>query len=520
MMALELLLTVCEAPGNMLKKQPDAAAAVFRCALGFLWDVQEDAAWDLGHAADGDADAGQGELFSAGMEALDRFATAIGGKVLAPLVFPALSEMLASGEWAARHAALCSLSQMAEGLADALRPQAAHLAGTICGRLADPHPRVRHAAVNALGQLCTDLSPEMQDGAHAIILPGLLGRMSAAEHPRVACHAANAVVNFAEGCEPEIMAAHADSLLRGLLPLLGGTPEMQEASLTAIASTADCCDAAFTAQYDAVMPQLVELLSSATAPQQRMLRCKAIECATLVGLAVGAQRFSAHGEAVVSVMVHLERNSASFEGDDPTPAYLLQAWARLCKCLGAGFSPYLPLVFPRLLSTASLPPDVRALGDSEDEDEGCEVIRMGGKVLSIRTSVLEEKANGVTMLCCLVESLNELLVDKLEELAKLDVPLLKFYLSEEVRSAAIGLAPLLVAAGRAATEKVRLSIRPSNHRALTPPRRACATPPGTARCSSRSGRRLWLRSRRSPTTTCCSPSWAHPPIWSASAGAV
>ena len=62
----------------------------------------------------------------------------------------------------------------------------------------DPHPRVRWAAVNGIGQLCTDLGPKIQEKAHAAILPALLRAMEDSSH-RVQAHAAAAMVNFSEG---------------------------------------------------------------------------------------------------------------------------------------------------------------------------------------------------------------------------------------------------------------------------------------------------------------------------------
>lgn len=48
----------------------------------------------------------------------------------------------------------------------------------------------------------------------------------------------------------------------------------------------------------------------------------------------------------------------------------LQAWTRLCKCLGQDFLPYMPIVMPPLMHSASLKPDV-TISDIEDaaEDE-------------------------------------------------------------------------------------------------------------------------------------------------------
>ncbi len=48
-----------------------------------------------------------------------------------------------------------------------------------------------------------------------------------------------------------------------------------------------------------------------------------------------------------------------------------QAWARLCKCLGQEFLPYMSVVMPPLLRSAQLKPDV-TITDADSEDEGNE----------------------------------------------------------------------------------------------------------------------------------------------------
>ena len=60
---------------------------------------------------------------------------------------------------------------------------------------------MRWAACQALGQLCTDLGPGLQEAEHPRILPALIALMGDFSQPRVQAHAAAAVVNFAENCE-------------------------------------------------------------------------------------------------------------------------------------------------------------------------------------------------------------------------------------------------------------------------------------------------------------------------------
>lgn len=54
--------------------------------------------------------------------------------------------------------------------------------------LQDPQPHVRWAACQALGQMCTDLGPQLQEQQHAAIVPALLSAMEDFNAPRVQVH--------------------------------------------------------------------------------------------------------------------------------------------------------------------------------------------------------------------------------------------------------------------------------------------------------------------------------------------
>jgi HEAT repeat protein len=49
----------------------------------------------------------------------------------------------------------------------------------------DPHPRVRWAAINAIGQMSTDLGPDLQEQYHQRILPSIVRAMDDYQNPRV-----------------------------------------------------------------------------------------------------------------------------------------------------------------------------------------------------------------------------------------------------------------------------------------------------------------------------------------------
>jgi HEAT repeat len=59
---------------------------------------------------------------------------------------------------------------------------------TFCAKmqgLRDPDAHVRWAACQALGQMCTDLGPDLQQAQHAAMLPGLMSVMDDFNAPRV-----------------------------------------------------------------------------------------------------------------------------------------------------------------------------------------------------------------------------------------------------------------------------------------------------------------------------------------------
>lgn len=81
---------------------------------------------------------------------------------------------------------------------------------------------------------------------------------------------------------------------------------VQEGALTALASVADCAQSHFVKYYDSVMPLLRHVLMAANDRTTRLLRAKALECISLVGMAVGKERFRADARGVMEYMAQLQ----------------------------------------------------------------------------------------------------------------------------------------------------------------------------------------------------------------------
>ncbi|KAG5121793.1 hypothetical protein JHK84_040133 [Glycine max] len=203
----------------------------------------------------------------------------------------------------------------------------------ILNSFCDPHPRVRWAAINAIGQLSTDLGPDLQ------------------------AHAASAVLNFTENCTPDILTRYLDGIVSKLLVLLqNGKQMVQEGALTALASVADSSEVQFQKYYDAVMPYLKAILVNANDKSNRMLRAKAMECISLVGMAVGKEKFRDDAKQVMDVLMSLQQSQ--LDVDDPTASYMLQ-----------DFLPYMGFVMPPLLQSAQLKPNVTIITSADSDTE-------------------------------------------------------------------------------------------------------------------------------------------------------
>ncbi|XVF42566.1 hypothetical protein PTKIN_Ptkin01aG0373800 [Pterospermum kingtungense] len=457
-LAIEFVITLAEAreraPG-MMRKLPQFIRRLFGVLMNLLVDIEDEPEWYTAESED--EDAGETSNYGVGQECLDRLSISLGGNTVVPVASEVFPVFLAASEWQKRHAALIALAQIAEGCSKVMIKNLEQVVSMVLNSFQDAHPRVRWAAINAIGQLSTDLGPELQTQYHHRVLPALAGAMDDFQNPRVQAHAASAVLNFSENCTPDILTPYLDGIVSKLLVLLqNGKQMVQEGALTALASVADSSQEQFQKYYDAVMPYLKAILVNANDKSNRMLRAKAMECISLVGMAVGKDKFRDDAKQVMEVLMSLQ--GSQMESDDPTTSYMLQAWARLCKCLGQDFLPYMSVVMPPLLQSAQLKPDVTITSadsdaDIDDEDESIETITLGDKRIGIKTSVLEEKATACNMLCCYADELKEGFFPWIDQVATTLVPLLKFYFHEEVRKAAVSGMPELLRSAKLAVEK-------------------------------------------------------------------
>jgi len=255
-LGLEFLVLAAEKLPRPCRKLGTYVRSVLPVALGMMLELEDEPEW---HTRDEEEeDTSDYTNFSAGQEALDRLAMALGGKSVLSVAEELLPAYLNSADRRMdRHAALLAISQIGEGCRKQLEGgKLGSVVGLALRSSKDPHPRVRRAAVNCIGQMCTDFGPGIQEQFHAHVLPALVGVMADGDggadgqsgqgSARVESHAAAAVINFCDEASPAIMAPYLDNLLGQLMSLLQSSRLMtQEQAVTAIAAVADTAETQF-----------------------------------------------------------------------------------------------------------------------------------------------------------------------------------------------------------------------------------------------------------------------------------
>lgn len=292
--------------------------------LTMMTDLDDDPNWAFQDAEDDDDETDSNNVV--GETALDRIACAVGGKTIFPIAIEIISEMLQCSDWKRRYAGLMAISALGEGCHRQMLPVLQRIVDVITPFITDPHPRVRFAICNAFGQLASDFSPNFEKDYHGKFIPGLLLLLDDHQHVRVQGHAAAAFVNFFEESTQKIIINYVPAIVDKFEEVLKtkidelakkGTKLVLEQIVVSIASLADVIQETFINYYDRFMPYLTFIIENANAKELRLLRGKAIECASLIGHAVGAEKFCQDASHIMDLLLRTQTGEVVLDDDDP-----------------------------------------------------------------------------------------------------------------------------------------------------------------------------------------------------------
>lgn len=464
-LAMEFLVSIAEHAAHSCRKLSKNyfVHAVYPVAFKMMLELQDVETWSVANCDDEEDALANHEIsnFDVGSEALERLVGAIGAKKSLPKCFTLIQEYAANGEnWVFRHAALVGLCQILEILSyDNLDAIVRHL----LTQAYDAHPRVCCTAIDVIGQMSVDQGPQFQEAYHAQAMMILLHYLEDFEKPRLQAHAATALRQFIDMCQPHVLEPYLEKLLQQLFAILQAPNHLrvvQEQAITAISSIATVSGTAFIKYYGAVMPSLKQILlaclhESTTTGDAGSFTLGGItlECISLIGIAVGKDTFGPDALEIMKIMAEMQ-NTPKIVGNEWIRTYLLQAWARCCKCLGKDFASYLPVVMPTLLfaamQQAEFEVDPSTLPDDDDDassstdNEDIQIAQVNDRCLSIRTSILEEKATACQLLTSMVTDLEETFFPYAEQVTQVLAPLMTDSVHSDIRSSSISSMPALV----------------------------------------------------------------------------
>lgn len=443
--AIELTTALIEQMAAFFKKSANASALASIVTL-FVevagWGLVSEDEWTQ---ASPDDELEEESLALAAEQALDRVALAIGSKALLPTLLSLIPSLVSSADWTRRYAGLRAIANIAEGCADSLEDRLGEVLNLVWPAFHDTHPRVQYAACHALGQLCTDFTGTLQENFATSCLNNLVGLLSTSTHSRVQCHAAAALINFAEGVESTTIAPILEPLLARLVGLLAGNGSvlyLQEQVLATLAAFSTAAGKSFNPSLPLIMPILLSALQSSpnsnATDRFRLLQARALESATMVGVAVGREAFAPFTKPVVDVMIALQ--GQELDDADQMIEYLAAAWVRICQLLEADFAPFIPLVLPNILEAAAAEPDVTVVEDDGEEAEydpaEWEFATIKGKRLGIHTATLDAKCAAVENLAIYIGAMGVAFAPHVSSAYATLLPLLSFKMHEGVQMAA------------------------------------------------------------------------------------
>ncbi|KAM3327618.1 hypothetical protein P3S68_033667 [Capsicum galapagoense] len=421
-MAVEFLITLVEAkekaPG-MMKKLPLFIGRCFAMLLKLLLDIKDESDWHS--AEDVFDDSGTTRIFHVGSGCLSRFSLAIGGKSIAHISIEQLSAYLDSPEWEKRHAALFALSRINKSCSKVITTKLDEVVSMVVNCFQDFHPRVRWAACRASIWLLLDFSPHLHEQYRYQIFLALAAAVEDF-HPRVQAYATRALGAFCLSNKLETLIPLLDGIVNKTLVLIQNEKQMvQLEALRALSATAQTVEEHFRTYYDTVMPHLKAILRDAHLKSDLILRARAMECISIVGKAVGKEKFRDDGKQVMEAVVSFQGLQA--KADDPSTWDMLTAFAVICECIGQELLTYISAAMPFLIQCVKL-----HFESNELDDTSIETIKIGDEILWKKDDDPKEKAKACEMLCMYAKLLKEDFYPWISQVVPILVPLRQIYM--------------------------------------------------------------------------------------------
>jgi hypothetical protein len=454
--AIELVTSVAESKAKLFKSK-GMAPAVIACVFSMISEPEE-----KDEAADDEANTPS----SIGLMALDTMACRLPSKIMFSPIMSTAAQMSNSPDPCHRRAALMAVGVAAEGCADSVREQLDELVAFVAHAASDADPRVRDAACFAIREFSEYLQPDICLH-HATLLPAVFKCLDDAGE-EVKEKAGFALESFAEHLEKQILPYLAPLMTKLVELLMTGSLKVQETATAAISSTAaavimaasagDVEQEVFHPYINQILPVFKQIMSTETADVFQ-LRARATECAGIFAQCYEKEQGAALlAELMPFVYAGIHLDSSELR------EFSYGFFANAAEVLEADFAQYLPNAMSAIYSSM-MNDEFNWADDDEDEIEGgmnplggIELgsddsdeeggMMGGGKMFSVRTALLEEKASACQCIGSLAEHVGDAYAPYMEQSVQLLYGLADYF-HEEVRGAVRGsMGAMVLAASR------------------------------------------------------------------------
>lgn len=442
-MPLETLITVMERIPGLVKKHKEQLWKMCEAVFDMMVSIDEevDEGWlrpKEGYNTEEESNPDDNVNF--GMISYDRLLEALDEEMF-PIMEKVLEVALSSEDWRYRHAGLMAIAQIGEYAGQPEKVK--NVVPILLAHLVHIHPKVRFAALYAVGLMAEDMSPDFQEVFDKVLLPPLVQAIDDPV-PRVQAHVCAALTNFLEHVRQEVACQVAPVLLPKLVKLIReGISIIKESAMTCIASIAESCGDKFLPYYRELVTFIVACIQQSSTKEYSRFKGQAIECLSIIGASIGKLHFLEFAPSVVQLLKGLQE--AEFNKEDPQKFYLLGAWQRICLILGKDLAPYLSEVVPKLLVIAGS----GAAAEDEKKKQSFEDVLHGlnkdkKDKYEITTTEIEEKEVALQMLTVFCAQLEETFQPYVETATLIVRPILTFEVNSEIRRSAATLIPTML----------------------------------------------------------------------------
>ncbi|KEG12959.1 karyopherin beta [Trypanosoma grayi] len=463
-MAIETLVTYCESEPKTVRKVPNFSTSFLQLLFQYTLNPVLPDNWDnMGVNADED-ELEEASDDAVGCSGIDRVASALGGRKLEALAQQLFSENIHSTDWKRRNAAILLITYAAEGMVPVLEKHLEHIVPAVVPALQDEVKYVRASALDCLTQLSCDFAPRLQESLCHCVLPGVMECLKDSV-PAVATRAARCIDSFFDSCEGEnddddgdnkealihLFEGYIEGLCVSLVTLLRQTSHqfLREDCLGALSSVISTCKGLLKPYVNHLVPVFQEVLAMPESPETVTMKCKAIECTTLLACGVGRDCFGPYAQEMCNYLRDLlEHIAGGTKNDDMRLRYVLRGWTCMTECLKEDVVPYMQIVMPVLISMMNVECDTQVenaeVGCDDDENDDDEhekdvttmrvvVPGVGVKKVKVHTGLIEEKDLAASVVSAMLTYVGKHLGSHLHPITESAVRLLDFQSDSSIR---------------------------------------------------------------------------------------